>query len=173
VRDYGQNDGFKICIDKFMATTYTLIHNEHPPRIFSKCIIFLQCNPKLKYGDWYIFEDYTILRIYGLELKPYKLPIFLTPRVFSFEYIRQRIYSSYIHFASINKKYSLMSLAKVFSYIVKTRATFDIVEKMMKYFHFEEDTFWQYDPCHLISNMRIAASYVPYIHHAYIETKRI
>jgi hypothetical protein len=66
-----------------------------------------------------------------------------------------------------------MLLAMVFSFIIKTRATFDIVVKMMKYFHFEEDMFWQYDPCHLISNMRIAAIYVPYIHHAYEETKRI
>jgi hypothetical protein len=55
VRDCGQRDGFKTFVDKFMATTYTLIHNEYPPRMFPECKIFLQLSPQLKYGDWYIF----------------------------------------------------------------------------------------------------------------------
>lgn len=117
------------------------------------------------------FLKTTVLRVYGSELKPYKLPFFLTPRVFAIEYIRQRLNSDHIHFTSRNQKTSLMLPVEVFSFILKTRATFNIVEKMMKDFHFEEDKFWQYDPCRLISNMRIVVGYVPYIHHKDAGTK--
>jgi len=54
---------------------------------------------------------------------------------------------------------------KFFSFIVKTRAAYNIVENVMKAFHFEENNFWQYDPYHFISNMIFLVGSLPYIPH--------
>jgi hypothetical protein len=39
----------------------------------------------VKVGDWYISENYIVIRVYGFESQPYRLPIFLTHRIFALE----------------------------------------------------------------------------------------
>jgi len=39
-------------------------------------------------GDWYLYQNYTDIRVYGYEIPPYKLPKYLPIRIFALEYIR-------------------------------------------------------------------------------------
>jgi hypothetical protein len=41
-----------------------------------------------------------------------------------------------------------------------------VVDKMMKSLNFVEEKYWNYDICHIISNLRVTISYATYIHHA-------
>ena len=43
-------------------------------------------------GEWFLYKEFTILRIYGFENEPYRLPVFLTKRIFVLEFLRQRLY---------------------------------------------------------------------------------
>ena len=54
-------------------------------------------------GDWILYKDFTMIRVYGIEKNPYKLPKFLTPRIFGLEILIQRFDSDYIQFTSRNQ----------------------------------------------------------------------
>ena len=60
-----------------MAKAYSIRFNYVPPRISLTLNITLQFSPNTKTRDWYLFENHTILRIYGLKEDPYLLPTFL------------------------------------------------------------------------------------------------
>ena len=74
------------------------------PKVFLKCNKLLQLSHDKRVGDWYIFENYIENKVYGFELQPFLLPTFLNPRIFTFEFIRQRLDSDDIHFVS--RKYT-------------------------------------------------------------------
>jgi len=57
-----------------------------------------------KMGDWYLYQNHTEIRVYMCELAPYKLPKYLSVRIFALEYIHQMINSDDIHFVSLKKK---------------------------------------------------------------------
>jgi hypothetical protein len=79
-----QNVGFIDYVNYFMSIAYTLFHEENPPRIFPGVKSLLHESSETNLGDWYLFEDYTEIRMYGSEVKPFKFPSFLTMRVFCF-----------------------------------------------------------------------------------------
>ena len=72
-------------------------------------------------SDWYFFEDHTEIRIYGVELQPFILPKFLTPIIFSLEFIRQRLNYDYIHFVSKKNKVRFKLKNEVGPFIVSNR----------------------------------------------------
>ena len=49
-------------------------------------------------GDWFIYENYIVLRVYDFEEDPYKFTYFLIPRVFPMEYIRKMFIYDQMHF---------------------------------------------------------------------------
>ena len=59
---------------------------------------------KMKIKYWYLYQNYTEIRVYGSELAPYKFPKFLSMRVFSLEYVRKMIHEDELHFVSAKKK---------------------------------------------------------------------
>jgi hypothetical protein len=63
----------------------------------------LQFTPENRTRDWFLYRDYTIIRVYGFSEAPYILPTFLTPRIFSLEFIRQRLHSETKHFLNYKK----------------------------------------------------------------------
>ena len=38
--------------------------------------------------DWFLYEEFTILKVYGFENEPYGLPVFLTKRILILEFLR-------------------------------------------------------------------------------------
>ena len=65
-------------------------------------------------GDWFLHMNFTMLKIYGFKEEPYKLPSFLTPRLFALEFLRQRLFVEKEHFLKYRKASSIK-----FNYIVE------------------------------------------------------
>jgi hypothetical protein len=124
-----------------MSKSYQIIHNEIPPRIFPECKKLLQLSLDKRVGDWYIFENYTEIRIYGSELRPFLLPIFLTPRIFALEYIRQRLNSDDIHFVSRKYKANFKLKKEVGPFIVNTRSTLQVTTKILSAMGFQQGEY--------------------------------
>lgn len=132
-----------------------MLHDYIPPRINLGIKELFKLDPDSKIGDWLLFENYTVLRNYGLEVKPHQLPTFLTPRTFFFlEFIRQKYDSDHIHFISINMKTNFKIPNKVGPYVVKGRSTKPIVEKLLNYFNLQLDEEIKYNPHQIISKRR-------------------
>ena len=89
-----------------MPTIYKVIFGSFMPKISEDLKLLLQ-NLEELVGDWFCFKDYTIIRVYGFEGEPYKLPRFITRRLFALEYLRQRLIVENDNFLK-NKKASLM-----------------------------------------------------------------
>ena len=96
------NEVFLEFVNVFMPKVYALIFDRIPLRIFPECKILLQLNPLELVGDRFFHEDHTEVRMYGSKLAPYHIPLFLTPRLFSLEYIRNMFNCDELNFVSNN-----------------------------------------------------------------------
>ena len=76
--------------NRIMVAIYKLIFSSTMSRIHEDFKSLLQ-NPMEPVGDWLFYQDFTILKVYGFEGEPYKLPKFLTRRIFVLEFLRQRL----------------------------------------------------------------------------------
>jgi hypothetical protein len=85
-------------------------------------------------------------------------------RIFSLEYIRQMINSDDIHFVSLKKKQQLRIKGKIGSFNCHSRGAGEEVDRMLKEMKFFVSFIWHYDPCGIISEMRIKNKNVPYVH---------
>jgi len=66
-----------------MRTIHFIINGEALPRILPEYKNLLQMIHEKKYGDWFVYEDDMLPRVYGFEGELYMLPTFLIPRIFS------------------------------------------------------------------------------------------
>ena len=98
---------FKESIDQFYHPVVSMLGGRPEPRINDEVQRILHLSDQTKTGDWYLYQDYTEIRVYGCELAPYKLPKYFSVRIFSLEYIRQIMNLYDIHFVSLNKKKQL------------------------------------------------------------------
>lgn len=55
-------------------------------------------------GDWFLGADYTVIRLYGLEMAPYRIPKLLTPRIFILECVRQLLHVDEVCIKRAHKK---------------------------------------------------------------------
>ena len=115
-----------------------MIHEEQFPRVCQELQECLHPTIETYVGDWILYNDYTIIRVYGLEISPYKLPTFLTPRIFSLEVLRQRFNSDYIHFSKQNRATSFKMPITIGSLRVNNRSTTRLIEDILTYFGFEQ-----------------------------------
>jgi hypothetical protein len=72
-------DGFLQFSNQFLFNTYDLLMGHDPPRMPVSYQQKLQLHPSLRVGDWFLFKEFTVIRIYGFELEPYQLPIYIPP----------------------------------------------------------------------------------------------
>jgi len=117
-----------------------------------------------KMGDWYLYQNYTEIRVYGCELAPYKLPKYFPVRIFSLEYIRQMINSDDIHFVSLKKKQQLRIKEQIGSFICNSRAAEEEADKILREMKFETSFMWHYDPYGIILEMRVKNKNILYVH---------
>ena len=71
--------------DLFIRPAMSLLDKAEPPRINEEIKRILQLSENCKVGDWYLYKNHTEIRVYGVILAPYKLPKFITPRIFALE----------------------------------------------------------------------------------------
>lgn len=72
-----------------------------------------------------------MIRIYGSEKIPYKLPKFLTPRLFALEILRQTLDSDHIHFTCRNQAGTFKLPMTIGPFTVKNRNVSKLIEEIM------------------------------------------
>jgi len=75
-------------IDLFIYLAMSLLLSSPPPRLTDEMQKILQLSKNYSIGDWYFYQDHTVIRIYGCELAPYRLPKYVPMRLFALEYFR-------------------------------------------------------------------------------------
>lgn len=142
VRKKPNNEGYAHFISTYMSTAYKIIYNVSPLRILPQRNAILQVRKDIKVGDWYLFEDYTEIRVYGSKLPPYHLLVFMPMRTFALEFIPQRLHADQIHFVLVKKGY-MFKLGKLIGhFIVNTRQAFQRIEDLLKEMNFELGEIW-------------------------------
>ena len=89
--------------NSIMSKMYKMLFDEDLPRVLDEMKCLMQSSPKDRVGDWFLYKDYTVLRIYGFTGQPYRLPAFLTLRIFALEFMRQRLLSKEENFGAFKK----------------------------------------------------------------------
>jgi hypothetical protein len=106
----------------------------------------MQPTSQLPSGDWFLFEDHTVIRVYGFTGKPYKLPAFLTPRIFALEYIRQKMSSDEEHFSAKRFNRTFTIPTHLGPFVVFSRQALSLVEEMLADMKFPTVGSATYDP---------------------------
>jgi len=94
-------------IDLFIHPATSLLMSSPPPRLTDEMQKILQLSKSYSIVDWYFYQDHTVIRIYGCELAPYRLPKYVPMRLFTLEYFRQCGNADMFHFYSRSKKAQL------------------------------------------------------------------
>ena len=79
---------FSYFVNEFASRVYFLIFEVNYPRVPQHFQMYLHPQTENQIGDWFLSQDYAILRIYGFEEQPYRHPSFLKPRIFSLEVLQ-------------------------------------------------------------------------------------
>jgi hypothetical protein len=173
VRSKPQNVGFSVYVNSFMSIVYTLFHEQSPPRIFPEIKKLLHESSETQLGDWFLFKEHTEIRMYGAEVKPFKLPSFLTMRIFSLEFIRQSLNVDEVHFIPRRKKTNFKPKREIGPFIVHSRSTLQVLETMLQELGLEQGTTWQYDPLGVINNKRLELDISTYKHQSKPDLEQI
>jgi hypothetical protein len=104
------------------------MHNTTPPRMFPEFKRMIQLRKDTILGDWYLDEDQTVIRLYVFEEEPYKSLAFLTPMIFSLEYIRQRLHYDHLHFSHHRQAITFKFPQEVGPFFVKLRTSLVVIE---------------------------------------------
>jgi hypothetical protein len=147
-----------------MSKVYSFIFNTSLPRVLDDMRSYLQPNPENKVGDWVLFMHSTVIWVYGCHKSPYLFPIFLTPRIFSLEFIRQRIISETEHFLNLRKASNLNFPFIIDPFIVKARSCLSQIQAKLKEFGFAQLQGKIYDPHQIISKRILMNKQIPYEH---------
>jgi hypothetical protein len=157
-----------IFINKIMSRVYNLIFNTGLPRVLKDMKIYLQPNPENIVGDWMLFMHSTVIWVYGCQEAPHLLPVFLTPRLFFLEFMRQRIISETKHFLKMHKASNLKFPFIINPFVVKTRSFLHQIQANLKEFGFAQLQGRKYDPHQIIYKRRLMSKHGPY-EHEYVE----
>jgi len=75
-------------INEVMSRIYELIHEEKFPRVTEEMRKGLQLKKGKAIGDWFLYQDSRVTRVYDFQGFPYVPSTFLTPRFFYLEFSR-------------------------------------------------------------------------------------
>jgi hypothetical protein len=163
---------FKAFIDLFYHPVVSMLSGRPEPRINDEVQRILHLSDNSKTGDWYLYQNHTEIRVFGCELAPYKLPKYVPVRIFALEYIRQIMNSDDIHFVSLKKKQQLRIKGQIGSFICNSRGAGEEADRMLKEMKFFMSFPWHYDPCGIISEMRVKNKNIPYVHESKPEIEK-
>jgi len=121
-----------------------------------------------------LFIQSIVIWVYGYQEGPYLLPVFLTPRVFSLEFIRQRIISETEHFLKTHKASNLKFPFMIGPFVGKTRSCLPQIQAKLNEFGFTQLQDGKYDLHQIISKRRLMSRQGPYEHeHVELFDKRV
>lgn len=93
--------------------------------------------------------------VYGFEGKPYKLPKFLTRRLFILEFLRQRLFVENENFIKNNKVSSIKFKFTLEPFVVESIYVFTIIDQIMKIMNFQTYKSPRYDPKKVIHQRKL------------------
>jgi hypothetical protein len=155
---------FKAFIDHFYHPVVSMLSGRPKPQINDEVQRILHLSDNTKTGDWYLYQNHSEIRVYECKLAPYKLPKYVSVRIFSLEYIRQIMNLDDIHFVSLKRKQQLRIKGQIGSFICNSRGAGEEADRMLKEMKFFMSFPWHYDPCGIISEMRVKNKNIPYVH---------
>ena len=95
--------------------------------------MYLHPQTENQIGDWFLYQDYTVITIYGSEEQPYRLPSFITPKIFSLEVLRQRLHSYKLHFSRKKQTSNFKVPITIGPFIVRNKASIELIDDIMAY----------------------------------------
>jgi len=106
-------------------------------------------------GDWFYFEDYTLIKVYGFEGEPFRLPKFTSRRFFALEFLRQRLIAENDNFVKHKKSSSLKFFFTLEPFVVKTIFVANVIDQIMRSMSFDTDKALRYDPKGIMHQRRV------------------
>ena len=163
------NSPYTYCefIDLFIYPTTSLFMTTLPARLSAEMQKILHLSKEYNIGDWYFYQNHIVIRIYGCELAPYRLPKYVPMRLFALEYFRQFDNTDMIHFYGKSKKEQLKIRHQLGPFIFNKREeAWEEADKILKNFLLLKTSFcWApYDPNHFISLRRVKHRLAGYEH---------
>lgn len=155
---------YKMFMNGLMAEVYFLFFQKRLPRVIPEMKDLLQPPMEKGVGDWFLFKQGTIIRVYGFSQAPYELPAFLTPRIFTMEFVRQKLTVECEHFLDDKKASGINFPWTVGSIMVKSRASLSSLQQIMKDMGFPSKAAVNYDPHHILSERRKTTNRKGYEH---------
>jgi len=113
-------------------------------------------------GDWFCFQDYTLIRIYGFEGEPFILPKFITRRFFSLGFLRQRLIAENDNFVKHKKDSSLKFVFTLEPFVVKSILATNTIDQIIRSMSFATDKALRYDPRGIMHQRRIEMNFRGY-----------
>lgn len=117
-----------------------------------------------KTGDWYLYRNQTEIRVYGALLAPYKLPRFVTTRIFALEYLRQILNADEVNFMASRKKTQFKLKNQIGPFILNNREAANDINIKLKEYKFPYNFIRNYDPQGVLSTIRIKFKLSPFLH---------
>ncbi len=131
VRKKANTKRFSLFVNTFLPATHSMLYGHLPPRMFPEFRKIIHLRDSEVVRDWYIFQQYTVIRLYGCELKPFWLLVYLNERMLTLEFIRQALNVDSIHLASSGRKLVHKFPFDVCPFVVKSRDAFEWVDKFV------------------------------------------
>ena len=113
-------------------------------------------------GDWFSFEDYTLIRNYGFEGEPFRLPKFTKRRLFALEFLKQRLAAENENFVKHKKGSSLKFVFTLEPFVVKSILAANTVDQIIRSMSFDTDKTLRYDPRGIMHQRRIEMNFRGY-----------
>ena len=126
------NKGYTKFMKFLTSEVYNAIFQKNLPRVLLEMRTILQLSTEKRIGDWFLFELGTMIRLYGFVHPPYMLLAFLTPRVFSLEFIRQKVIMEIEHFLNFKKSIEIKYPWAAGPFIIKNKASLPMTESLLK-----------------------------------------
>jgi hypothetical protein len=162
-----QDSPYSYCefVDQFAYPVICLLKRTPPARLSRDMQKILQLSRTYKIGDWYFYQNHTVIRIYGCELCPYRLPRYVPMRLFALEYYRQLINSDLTHFHSAKKKANLKFRDHLGPFTMNKKDGWQEADQMLEQLKLKKSFWWvPYDPEGFISARRVKFRLKPYDH---------
>jgi len=163
-----QDSPYSYCefVDQFVYPVICLLKRTPPARLSKDMQKILQLSRSYKIGDWYLYQNHSVIRIYGCELCPYRLPRYVPMRLFALEYYRQLINSDLTHFHSTKKKANLKFRDNLGPFTMNKKDGWQEADQILGQQLRLKKSFWwvPYDPEGFISARRVKFRLHPYKH---------
>jgi len=134
LRDPAQ--GFSQFFNEFASRVYYFNYEANYPRVPQQFQNYIHPQTENQIRDWFLYLDYTVIRVYGSEDQTYRIPAFLTPRIYSLVVLRKRLHSDELDFSSKKQTSTFNVPITIGPFIVKNRESIDLIDDIMACFGF-------------------------------------